>query len=226
MDKGLHEKHRERLRKKFEEGSSLLEDHELLEILLFSIRPRINTNDIARQLIRRFGSLKGVLSADEEEIKSVNGVGDQTTAMIKLQYELLRRYNAEMLAPANLKLTPKNAGKYIVSFFEGYTKEHLIMFALDIDCKIINQAIIAIGTNRKIQVYIKDILKRAVEMNAVYVIISHNHPGGTLKASNNDIEFTIALEKALNFLDIRLIDHIVVANENYISIANFLNQDI
>lgn len=221
-DDDLHKDHRERLRKKFEENSSILEDHELLELLLFSIRPRINTNGIARRLVQKFGSIDKVFAASAKELKSVEGVGEQTAMMLKLQYELLKRFASSFASRDNLRLTTENAGRYITSFFAGDTKENLIMLALDKECRIIKQAVVASGTNNRVHADISNIVKTALGLNAVYVIVAHNHPRGVLEPSAGDVRFTVELERALSFIEVRLIDHIIVSGEKYLSIANWL----
>lgn len=222
LTKNLHKNHRERLRKKFfDSDGDILEPHEILEVLLYSVYAQRDTNQIARMLIKKFGTLYNVFEADKEELLSIPGVGEQAAAMLKLQAALLRRYNIDRVnAPENMKLTPKNAGKYIVNFFHGYRNEILMMFSLDAECKIISSAPVSKGTIDKVQVYVRDIVKYAMETKAVYIILAHNHPNGTLMASPDDIMLTLELEKAFSFINIRLIDHIIVAGDEYISLAN------
>lgn len=218
----LHANHRERLRKKFfESDGDILEPHEILEILLYSVYAQKDTNQIARRLIKKFGTIYNVFEADHRELMAVPGVGEQTAAMLKLQAALLRRYNIDKInTPVNMRLTPRNSGKYIVNFFHGYANEILMMFALDSDCKIISTIPVSKGSVDRVQIYIRDIVKNAVESKAVYVVLAHNHPNGTLSASKSDIEFTIELEHALAYINVRLIDHVIVAGEEYLSLAN------
>lgn len=216
-----HEKHRKRLREKLYKFEETMEDHEMLELLLFSVIPRGNTNDTAHALIKRFGSLYNVFSASVEELMSVEGIGEKAAALIYEQSGLLRRYSIEkMNAPSNMVLTPKNAGRYIMNFFEGYSNEVLILFSLNRECKIQKSIIVSKGTIDRVQAYMRDIVRIALESNAAYVILAHNHPGGEAKASENDLIFTAELERALTYINVRLIDHVIVANGDYVSIAN------
>ena len=158
--KNLHKNHRERLRKKFfsSEGD-LLEPHELLELLLYSVYTQKDTNQVARALIKKFGTIYNVFEADKEELKSVPGVGEQTALMLELQAALLRRYNIDKISSVkNMKLTPKNSGKYISNFFHGYANETLMMFALDAECKIISAVPVSKGTVDRVQAYVRDIV--------------------------------------------------------------------
>lgn len=218
----LHKAHRDRLRKKlYSDDGDALEAHELLEILLYSVHTQKDTNPTARELIKRFGTIYNVFEADQNALMSVPGVGKQTAAMLKLQAALLRRYNIDRVGtPENMQLTPKNSGKYIVNFFHGYANETLMLFALDSECRIITALPLTKGTVDSVQAYVRDIVKHAMEAKAVYVIIAHNHPHGTLVPSSNDVRFTMELEKALAFINIRLIDHVIVSGDKYISMAN------
>ena len=142
-----HEGHRNRLREKLFNFEENMEDHEMLEILLYSVYPRQNTNRIAHNLIDRFGSIYNVFAATEAELMSVEGIGKQAAAVIYEQSGLLRRYSVDkMNAPSNMVLTPKNAGRYIMNFFEGYSNEVLILFALDAECKIKKRVIVSKGS--------------------------------------------------------------------------------
>ena len=221
-DNDLHKDHRDRLRKKlYSDDGDTLEPHELLEVLLYSVYTQKDTNPIARALIKRFGTIYNVFEADQKELMSVPGVGKQTAAMLKLQAALLRRYNIDKAkTPDNMQLTPKNSGRYIANFFHGYANETLMLFALDSECRIITSLPVTKGTVDSVQAYVRDIVKYAMEAKAVYVIIAHNHPHGTLTPSTNDIRFTLELEKALAFINIRLIDHVIVSADKFISLAN------
>jgi len=220
--KDLHKNHRDRLRKKLMwSDGEVLEPHEMLEILLYSVNAQKDTNGIARALLKRFGSVYNVFAASEEDLMSIPGVGKQSATLLKLQGTLLRQYNADkMNVPKNLKLTPKNAGAYVRTYFEGYSYEMVIAFVLDAECNVITAASVAKGTDDMVQAYVRNIVKLAMDTKAVYVILAHNHPGGTLTASENDIEFTLALERALTFINIRLVDHIIVAGDKHLSLAN------
>ena len=219
-----HDGHRDRLREKLFNYEENMEDHEMLEVLLYSVYPRQNTNPIAHRLIDRFGSLYNVFAASEQELMSVDGIGKQAAAVIYEQGGLLRRYSVDkMNAPTNMTLTPKNAGRYIMSFFEGYSNEVLILFALDAECRIKKRVLVSKGSIDRVQAYMRDIVRIAIETQAKYVILAHNHPHGDVGASENDLIFTAELERALTYVNVRLIDHIIVAKNDYISIANQFN---
>ena len=221
-NRNLHKNHRDRLRKKlmYNDGE-VLEQHEMLEILLYSVNSQKDTNPIARELIKKFGNIYNVFSAPEEDLLAIPGIGKQSVSLLKLQEVLLRQYNADkMNIHKNLRLTPKNAGSYIKTYFEGYSYELVLVFVLDYECNVITVSQVARGTDNMVQAYVRNIVKIAMDTKATYVIIAHNHPNGTLEASKSDLEFTIALERALAFINIRLVDHIIVAGDKYLSLAN------
>ncbi len=219
IDKSLHKEHRNRLRKKFfESDGDALEPHELLELLLYSVNSQKDTNPTARALIKKFGTIYNVFNASEKELKSIKGVGQQTVTLLKLQGALLRKYQIDIgNQKGNLKLTPQNAGKYAINFFYGYSNETAVMFALDANCRLISSQVIGKGTVNKVHVSVRDIISAAISAKAVYVILAHNHPNGTLDFSPGDLKFTLELEMALNYVDIRLLDHIIVADGQYLS---------
>ncbi len=223
--KNLHKGHRDRLRKKFyESDGDAIEPHELLELLLYSVNSQKNTNPVARKLIMKFGTIYNVFSASEEELAEVEGIGPQTITLLKLQAALLRKYYTDIEnGRKNMRLTPKNAGKYAVNFFYGYSKETAILFSLDKDCRVICSTSLGKGSADRVHVTIRDIVKIAIDTKAVYLILAHNHPNGTLKLSEADIKMTLEIEKALSFLNIKLLDHIIVADGKYVSMSNQLD---
>ena len=226
-DNNLHKHHRDRLRKKFYESEGdALEPHELLEILLYSVNSQKNTNTIARALLKKFGTIYGVFKASDSELRSVDGIGEQSIALLKLQAALFRRYNIDMENDkGNMQLTPKNSGKYAASFFYGYANETAIVFALDGGYRILSSVPVGKGSIDKVNVSVRDVVKAALETKAVYIVLAHNHPNGTLKFSDSDLKFTVELERALNFVNVRLLDHIIVSDGKYLSMINQLNVD-
>lgn len=225
-DKNLHKEHRNRLRKKFfESDGDALEPHEILELLLYSVNSQRDTNPVARSLIKKFGTLYNVFTASDKDLRSVRGVGEQTVTLLKLQGTLLRKYNIDMEnQKGNMKLTPQNAGRYAVNFFYGYSTEAVIMFALDANCGLISPIVISKGTVNKVNVSVRDVIAAAIGAKAVYIILAHNHPNGTLDFSEEDLKFTVELERALNYVNICLLDHIIVAGGKYLSMANEINE--
>ncbi len=229
-EKNLHKNHRERLRKKFmDSNGDALEEHELLELLLYYVYTQKNTNDIARRLLKRFGDIYNVFEASAEELMMVEGIGPQAAALLMMQAAYTRRYIVERYCeerkqnPNNISLSRENAGDYIINFFYGYKDEILMMFALDANLKVKSSVRLAKGTIDKVQFFAREIMQNALSSKATYVIIAHNHPNGVLQASENDLFFSMELEKALDYVGIKLIDHIIVSGKQYLSMSREYN---
>ena len=219
----VHKGHRDRLKRKFLNADNL-EQHEALEVLLYYALPQKNTNQIAHELLRKFGSLAGVFEAEMSDLMKVDGIKEHAATLIKLQTALFRMYLQDKYEIKNIKLTPENAGKYIINLFYGYTFERLYAIMLDAEFRVISPVKISDGTNNSSPVYPRDIIKSALETNAVNVILAHNHPNGLLIPSAADIKVTKIVDKALSFINVCLIDHIIVADNKYLSILHDLGR--
>lgn len=220
--KSLNHGHRERMRQKFiSAGFDGFHDHEVLEMLLFYSISRKNTNDIAHKLLDHFGgSLSAVFDAPYEELKKVDGVGDTTAALISMMPSLFRRYRESAQSGITTLSSTKVAGKYLVSKFIGRRNETVMMICLDNACRVLNCQILSEGSVVSASINTRRIVEIAMKFNAYGVIISHNHPGGVPLPSRDDIITTNSITRALDSIDIELIDHIIVAGEEFISMAD------
>lgn len=215
----VHKGHRDRLRRKLLNfGADSLEMHELLELLLFSAIPRKNTNELAHELLIKFGSFSGVLEADFQELKTVKGIGEQAAASIMLANAINRMYYIDKYCVKNLKLTPHNVGEVITPLFYGANEEKLYIILLDSDFRMKGYHKIASGAKDHLSVDVRSITKYALLADATNVILAHNHPNGIHLPSKADIDVTKVVDRALAFVEIRLIDHIIVANNEAHSI--------
>ena len=216
----VHKNHRNRLRRKFlVSGIEALEPHEVLELLLFYAYRQRDTNEIAHRLLKKFGSIEGVFEASIESLQEVEDVGYNTAVFLKLQSSIQRFYMKDaLLRKKNLCITPDNIGDYIKCLFYGYTEEVFYIISLNADCELISADIIAKGTVNSTAVYSREVVKKALETGAVFVILAHNHPNGVLAPSEADVKTTTVLKNALNFINVRLIDHIIVSKDDHISL--------
>ena len=219
--KNIHSGHRQRLKRKLLNlDSEDFEPHEALEILLFYALPQKNTNPIAHELLRRFGSLSGVLEAEVSDLITVDGIKEHTATLIKLQLAMFRMYVQDKYEVRNMKITPDNAGDYIKKLFYGYKDEVLFAIMLDADFSLITTTKINEGTNNGSTIYTREIIKKAMESNASNIILAHNHPNGLLMPSAADIKATRVVDSGLSFVNVRLVDHVIVANNKFTSIMN------
>lgn len=225
----LHEKHRERLKEKFLEfGLDGLEDHELVELLLFYSIPRQNTNEIAHKLINEYGRLSDILEADTKNIMEIKGISKHSAVLFKLILACVNKYMNEQNDIVNAMLTPRNIDKYIKNLFYGHTNEVAYALLLDKDCIVKKVKKLSSGTVNAAPLYPREVVKLAVNERYPYMILAHNHPNGNEMPSQNDFKITKTIELALNFVEVRLVDHVIVSGEKVISLAknfNFLEKE-
>lgn len=219
MGKGVHDGHRERMKRRFiQAGLDGFNDHNLLEMLLFYAVPRKNTNLLAHKLIEHFGSLTAVFEADFEELKTVEGIGDNAATLIKLAPQLGKRYLEEKSAPKNVISSVNAAGEYFVAKFMFEVNEAAYALLLDSANGIIACKQISRGVVNATEVGVRMLVETAIKNNAASVIISHNHPAGPPQPSKEDEYCTELIRKALELVDIKLLDHIIVAGKEFQSL--------
>ena len=216
----LHKKHRARLKEKFfKYGLDGLEDHEIVELLLFYSIPVKNTNEIAHRLINEYGRLSDILEADTENLAKVEGLGMHSAVFFKLILAVVNKYLNEQNDIVNAMLTPKNVDKYIKNLFYGHTNEVAYALLLDKDCVVKKVKKLSTGTVNAAPLYPREVVKLAVNERYPYMMLAHNHPNGNAMPSQNDFKITKTIELALSFVDVRLVDHVIVSGDDVISLA-------
>lgn len=221
MKKDLHAGHRDRLRRRFlREGLEQFEPHNVLELLLFYAIPRQDTNELAHRLINSFGSLSAVFDAPVEELIQVDGVGQNTALLIKLVTAVNRRYLEDRITAGVEAISSKQCGELMVSKFNGVTVERLVLFCMDNKCRVRHTEIISEGTQTMVDINRRRIVETALRQNASCVVLGHNHPNGLPVPSKADVDATYSLVQFLEIMDIKLYDHIIVADGEYFSMAD------
>ena len=216
----VHSGHRERVKNKFLlEGLDHFEPHAVLELLLYYGIPLKDTNPIGHALLQKFGSLSGVFDAPYEELVQVNGVGKSAAILIKLIPQMCRRYQENLDRDKNWIFSYDAAGKFLISKFVGRSDEVIMLMLLDSKSRMIYCGLISEGTATTANIYVKKIVKLAVQYNAVYAILSHNHPSGNCLPSKQDLESTQWIYEALQTIEVKLIDHIIVSGSDFLSLA-------
>ena len=216
---GLHDGHRQRLIQRFlEEDLDNFEPHNVLEMLLFYAIPRKDTNELAHVLIDTFGSLKGVFDAPYEELIKVAGIGPNTAALLKLVPSLTRTYYSSDARSVILD-TSEKSGEYFLPYYIGQTEEVVRLACLDAGGKVISNQILHRGSANAAEVNMRKIVNIALRNNAMGVILAHNHPGGLPLPSEEDVATTKSIREALMPMGILLMDHIIVAGQDYVSMA-------
>lgn len=176
---GLHDGHRNRLKNRFlNEGLTNFEDHNVLELLLFYSIPRSDTNEIAHELLNKFGSLHGVFEAGMEDLMSVNGISRHSAVLIKMIPELFVVYGRDKVRDIQKINSSDDAKQFFIPRFYGKVREEVQLVLLDDKMNIIKWVKIYEGSVNSANVPIRKIVEIAIENRATNVIIAHNHPTG------------------------------------------------
>lgn len=214
----LHTGHRERLRDRFAKaGADALPDYELLELVLFRAIPRRDTKDLAKRLIARFGSFAEVVNAPPSRLKEVAGVGDAVVTELKLIHAAsLRLMKAEIVErPA---LSSWNQVLTYLRAAQAYEmREQFRILFLDKKNKLIADEVQGQGTVDHTPVYVREVVKRALELAATAIILVHNHPSGDPTPSRADIDMTKLIIDAARPLGVTVHDHVIVGREGHSS---------
>jgi DNA repair protein RadC len=217
----LHKGHRERLKARFiEDGLDGFEDHQVLELMLFYAIPQVDTNPLAHRLIKRFGGLAAVLEADPKDLASVEGMGRNAAVFLSLVPQLTRRYFLDRVRHSGRVLnTSEAAAEYLVPLMAGRPEEVFYVICMDSQLRVLYPALISEGTVKDAYVHPRHVVETAVRHKAASVILAHNHPAGTVRPSGHDHGITRRLTEALGAIDIKVMDHIIVAGEQFYSFA-------
>ena len=212
-----HAGHRERLRKRYaENGLSGFAEHEILELLLTFAIPRINTNPIAHRLIAHFGSLTAVLEASRKELEAVEGIGPQASTLLSMLLPLLREYEQKKMLPNVHFSTYSDLAAFCRTLYIGACREEFYVLSLDANLNLLAARCITKGTPTEVNALPRQVLEELLQNHAACAAISHNHPSGCEKPSQEDVDFTLALERLLAGVGIRLYDHVLIAgNRQY-----------
>ncbi len=220
MDENLHKGHRKRLKKeliteKFPEG---IADHRILENLLFYGIPRKDTNPIAHDLLNTFGSFHAVFEAEAEDLLQIKGMTENSVALIKLILPILRRYEDKKIDDKKVFESIEEIGEYLVKRHLGYREEVFIATTFTAEGTKISSEIVTKGDVNTVSVAMKSIVRISLRDNASSIVLSHNHVVGTALPSKEDIDATIQINKILSSIGVRLLDHIIVAGNDFISL--------
>ena len=218
---GVHDGHRERMKQRLlEQGLDVFDDHNVLELLLFYSVPRKDTNPLAHELLNTFGSLEAVFEAPAEELAKVNGLGEGSVTLLKLIPEVSRRYCMDKNRFDNILDSSKKAGEFLAARYMYERDEVVYVICLDSKCKVLCCKELFRGVANSAEISTRKIAELALAKNATSVIISHNHTSGIALPSMEDEITTKKLKNALASMGITLSDHIIVADGDFISMAD------
>ena len=212
-----HAGHRDRLRERFLLGADTLPDYEMLELVLFAAIPRRDVKPLAKQMIARFGSFAEVIAAPRERLLEVEGIGENVAVQLKvIEAAALRLSKARLIGRPALSSWQALLDYCTAAMARSIREEFRVLF-LDRKNVLIADEVQSAGTIDHTPVYPREIVKRALELNASALILVHNHPSGDPTPSRADIEMTRSIAAAAKPLGIAVHDHVIVGRSGHAS---------
>ncbi len=217
----LHAGHRQRLRERFRKGGAdALPDYELLELVLFRALPRRDTKALAKSLIARFGSFAEVVAAPESQLKEIEGAGDSVVTELKLvRAAALRLMRSQIIQRPTLSSWAQVLDYLRAAQGFEHREQFRILF-LDKKNHLIADELQQQGTIDHTPVYVREVVKRALELSATAIVLVHNHPSGDPAPSRADIDKTKQIVAAAKPLGVAVHDHIIVGRDGHASFRN------
>ena len=218
---GIHDGHREKMRRRFlETGLEGFADHEALELLLYYAIPRRDTNPVAHALMDRYDTLTGVLNAPVEDLQKVEGIGESAAILIALVSQLSRKARLADAAQERILNSSERAGTYLLERFSGESREMVYLLCLDRKGKLLACKHLAEGDVASAGLNIRKVVETALLTSASAAILAHNHPSGVALPSAPDEVATRQVREALRTIGVELVDHIIVADRDFVSMAD------
>ncbi|MER8990098.1 DNA repair protein RadC [Mesorhizobium sp. M0678] len=221
-DKPHYLGHRDRLRERFAAGTNTLPDYELLELLLFRLIPRADTKPVAKALLARFGTLAEVLGAPVERLQEVKGIGPAVALDLKVVAATAQRMARGEIAGRELLSTWTQVLEYCRSVMAFEEREQFRILFLDKKNALIADEVQQVGTVDHTPVYPREVVRRALELSATAIILTHNHPSGDPTPSRADIEMTKLIIETAKPLGIAVHDHIIIGRKGHSSMKGLL----
>lgn len=217
--------HRKRLRERYaKNGYEALQDYEIIELLLTFVKQRVDTKPLAKQLIKKYGTIEEILKADIKDLKETEGIGDITAVFLNFIGDIAACSFKDKAEKQKISFKNKNQ---LISYLRndiGFSKneEFKVLFLNSVN-EIIETEILFTGTIDKSAVYPRKILERALYHKARSIVFVHNHPSGNVSPSQKDIELTEEMKKFFKIVDINVLDHIIITKNSHFS---FLEEGI
>lgn len=215
-----HQGHRERLKNRFlnEGGFENFEEHNVLEYLLFYTISRKDTNELAHRILDYFGSLSAVFDASVEELTKVEGVSKNTACLFKAIVPAARAYSKSKYVTPPRMNDLSEASDYLLGKYLGVTEEMLSVVGLDNRFAVLSFDVIAKGAVDNVNIDNRKIVNKLLNKGATAIILVHNHPGGYATPSVADISTTRDIVDTLHKVGIRVVDHIIIAENQLLSL--------
>lgn len=215
----IHKGHREHMRARFLQGGlEGFADHEALELLLYYAIPQKDTNPIAHALMERYGSLSAVLSAPIEDLEKVEGVGERTAVLLRLVPLLEQK--ARLSETEQVLSSTERIGAYLLERFSQERDEVVYQLCLDRKGRLLSCRRLGEGGAASVDLDVRRLVKNALLASASGVVLAHNHPSGVALPSPEDYVATDRARAALATVGVELLDHIIVADRDFVSLAD------
>lgn len=212
--------HRQRVKARFqEEGLDHFDPVHALELLLFYAIPQKDTKPAARALLDRFGSYTAVMEATAAELETVAGIGKHAAVFLNLIHAAGRYYQVQKAAEEKILDDVEKYGHYLLQRFYGTRRETVYLLCLDAKCKLLSCQMVGEGDVNSANIPIRRMVELALAANATSVVLAHNHPSGIAVPSREDVLTTRQLAMALGAMDMILVDHIVAADDDFVSMV-------
>lgn len=216
----IHEGHRQRVLHRFRtQGLDGFNQIQMLELLLFYTVPRRDTNELAHALLERFGSVSRVMDAPIQELVKVAGIGENTATFLHLVKAAGRYYQVDSCRKSVQIKNIEDCGRYLLPYFMGRQVETVFLLCLNANCNVICCREVGQGEINSAVISPRTIVEMALTEKASTVILAHNHPSGVALPSKEDVLATERLAAALAMVDVALFDHLIIADEDYVSLA-------
>ena len=211
--------HRQRLRERFLKSGFLgFQSYEIIELLLTLGTPRKDCKQVAKQIILKFKSLEGALSASFEELEKIKDMGPVKALVLKLFPAVSERLAREKITKKIKLDSPKAVADFLQKSIGKEKKEYFVMLSLNTQNQLIKVSNISVGTLDASLVHPREVFYEAIQASASQIIVAHNHPSGSTEPSVEDIEVSKQLIKTGKILGIDVLDHIIVSKNNYKSL--------
>ncbi len=213
--------HRKRLREKFiRSGLAGFSDYEIIELLLTLGSPRKDCKQQAKEVIKKFKTLRGALEAPSEELQEIDGIGPHSAFGVRLMQEVAREFLKEKIIDKPIYKSPKELFDYLYHSMRDLKKEIFKVIYLNSQNQIIDIADLFEGTINSSSISPREVIEGAIKCNAASLVFAHNHPSGSPEPSRSDKEVTRDLVYAGSIMRIKVLDHIIIGGNKYFSFAS------
>ncbi len=200
----------------FRSSPDRMTDEELLELLLqFTAE---DPQALTSQLFSHYANIANLMEANTQDLSAVEGLDEKSLLLLRLVPELHRRYFLSRSQLQTRLTEPQDYGRYLLPYFYGERDEAVYLLMLDAACKVINCRKLGTGSVNSANVPIRRLVQEAINANATAIVLAHNHPAGIAIPSKEDIEITLRISEALQIIDLPLLDHIIIADDDFVSL--------